>query len=312
MTDDLMRAVRFHSYGPPDVLVVEGVPRPTPGEGQVLVRVRAAGVNPIDWKLRAGYLQQYMPLELPTIPGFDLAGTVEAVGPGVTAFTTGQAVFGRGSSTYAEFALAPTTALALKPANISFDEAATIGIGGVTAWSGLFDSADLQPGQSVLVQGAAGGTGAFAVQLARWKGATVSGTASARNLESIRALGADPAIDYNAGPVKDVVSGLDVVFDTVGGETMDASWELLKPGGILVAVAGMPSEDAAQQHGVRTAGVQAPPDISGILRQLAQLIESGDIRTGLGTVFPLDQAVQAQAQSETGHGRGRIVLHVAD
>src|SRR5437588_10499291 len=146
-----MRAVQFREYGPASLLEVGNVARPEPGAGEVLVRVRAAGVNPIDWKLRAGYLQQYMPVQLPFIPGYDLAGTVEAAGPGVAGFTPGQAVFGRGGGAYAEYAIAPATALAPKPENITFDQAATIAIGGVTAWAGLFDAADIQPWQRVLV-----------------------------------------------------------------------------------------------------------------------------------------------------------------
>jgi NADPH:quinone reductase-like Zn-dependent oxidoreductase len=312
MSGDTMQAARFHDYGPPGVLAVDQVPRPEPKDGEVLVRVHAAGVNPIDWKFRAGYLKEFMPVQLPYTPGFDLAGTVESVGPGVTEFTPGEAVFGRGSGTYAEYAIAPSTALAPKPDNITFDEAATIAIGGVTAWVGLFEAADLQSGQRLLVQGAAGGTGSFAVQFAHWKSAYVIGTASSGNVEFVRALGADEVVDYTTTSVEGAVSGVDVVLDTVGGEVMDRSWSVLKPKGILVEVAGMPNEDAARQHDVRTSGVQAPPDISGILRQIADVIQSGTIRSEIGAVFPLDEAAQAQARSETGHGRGRIVLHIAD
>lgn len=311
MTEDSMCAVRFHDYGPPEVLVVDQVPRPMPGEREVCVRVHAAGVNPIDWKFRAGYLKEFMPVQLPFTPGYDLAGTVEAVGPGVTAFAPGEAVFGRGAGSYAEYAIAPVTALARKPASITFEEAATIPIGGVTSWAGLFDAAGLESGQRLLVQGAAGGTGSYAVQLGRWKGAYVIGTASTRNLDAVRALGAQEVVDYTTTSVEQVVSGVDVVFETVGGETTEQSWQLLKPGGILIAVAGMADEEAARQHGVRTSGVQAPPDISGILRQIAELIESGVVRAEVGTVFPLDEVVQAHTLSETGHGRGRIVLQVA-
>ena len=199
-----------------------------------------------------------------------------------------------------------------KKHRVTFDEAATIPIGGVTAWAGLFNSADLQSGQRLLIQGAAGGTGSYAVQLGRWKGAYVIGTASTRNLETVRSLGAQEVVDYTATPVEQAVSDLDVVLDTVGGETLEQSWQLLKPGGILVEVAGMPDQEAAQRYKVRTSGVQAPPIISGILRQLAELIEAGVIRTELGTVFSLEEAVQAHRLSETGHGRGRVVLHVAD
>lgn len=312
MAGTMMRAARFHEYGPPEVLVVEEAPRPEPQEGEVLIRVHAAGINPFDWKLRAGYVQKFMPVQLPYIPGVELAGTVEAVGQNVAGFTPGQAVFGRGSSTYAEYAVAPATALALKPASITFDQAATIAIGGIVSWVGLFDVADLQAGQRLLVQGAAGGAGSYAVQLGRWKGAHVIGTASSRNLEFVRSLGAEEVVDYTAGPVELAVSGVDVVFDAVGGETMDQSWRLLKPGGILVEIAGMPSEEVARQHGVRTSGVQGPPVVSGILRQLADLIESGALRPEVGSVYPLDEVAQAHAVSETGHGRGRIVLHIAD
>ncbi len=312
MSGDQMRAARFHEYGAPDVLVVDQVPRPEPKEGEVLIRVHAAGVNPIDWKLRAGYLKEFMPVQLPYTPGYDLAGTVERVGPGVTEFTPGQAVFGRGMGAYAEYAMAPATALAPKPDNTSFDEATTIAIGGVTAWAGLFDAANLQAGQRLLVQGAAGGTGSYAVQLGNWKGAYVIGTASSGNVEFVRSLGANEIVDYTTTAVEEAVSGVDVVLDTVGGEVMDRSWSLLQPNGILVEVAGMPDEEAARQRGVRTSGVQAPPEISGILRQLAALIQSGAVKTEVGAAFPLDQAAQAHALSETGHGRGRIVLHIAD
>lgn len=311
MPEATMRAIRFHDYGPPEVLVVDRIPRPQPQEGEVLVRVHAAGVNPIDWKLRAGYLKEFMPVPLPYTPGFDLSGTVEAVGPGISGYAPGQAVFGRGMGTYAEYAIAPVTSLAAKPASISFDQAATIAVGGVTAWVGLFHTAGLQAGQRLLVQGAAGGTGSYAIQFGRWKGAHVLGSASSSNVELVRSLGAEEVVDYTTTQVESTVSGVDVVFDTVGGEVMDRSWQLLKPGGILVEIAGMPADDVARQHGVRTGGVQAPPDTTGILRQIAELIESGVVKAEVGAVFPLDQAAEAQARSETGHGRGRIVLHVA-
>jgi NADPH:quinone reductase-like Zn-dependent oxidoreductase len=312
MTSNTARAARFHEYGPPEVLVVEDVPRPEPGAGEVLIRVHAAGVNQFDWKLRAGHLQQYMSLELPFIPGYDVAGTVEALGPGVTAFTPGDAVFGRGSGAYAEYAIAPVGALAPKPETVSFDEAATIAVAGITAWSGLFDSANLQPGQRVLIQGAAGGVGSYAVQFAKWKGAYVAGTASASNLDYVRQLGADEVIDYTVGPIERAISGVDVVFDSVGGPVTDASWQLVRPGGMLVAVAGAPDQEAAKRHGVRTAGVQGPAEPAGILREIAGLIETGAVKPEVGRVFSLDDASRAHALSESNHGRGRIVLHVAD
>jgi NADPH:quinone reductase-like Zn-dependent oxidoreductase len=307
-----MRAVRFHEYGPASGLTLESVDRPEPRDSEVLVRVHAAGVNPIDWKFRAGYLQEFMPLDLPYTPGIDVAGTVESVGADVPDLAAGDAVFGRGSGTYAEFALAPSGSLAVKPKRISFEEAATLGVGGVTAWSGLFDTARLEAGQRLLVHGGAGGVGSLAVQLGHWTGAHVIVTASDANAGYVRSLGADEVIDYRATPFEDVVGDLDVVFDTVGGEVTERSWDVLRPDGILVVIAGMPEPEKAKAHGVRTAGVQAPEPIAPILHQLAQLVESGELRPQVGQVFSVSEAAASHAASETGHGRGRIVLQVGD
>jgi NADPH:quinone reductase-like Zn-dependent oxidoreductase len=303
-----MAAIRFHEYGPPDVLRLESVERPRPGPGEVLVRVRAAGVNPIDWKIRAGHLQQFMPLDLPHIPGIDLAGTVEEVGPDVEALAAGDEVFGRGAATYAELAIAPALSLARKPAGVGFEDASTLGVGGITAWVGLFDIARLAPGQRLLVQGGAGGVGSLAVQLARWKRAHVIATAGAANAEYVHALGADEVIDYSATRFEDAARNVDVVFDTVGGEVTERSWAVLAPGGMLVVIASMPDPETAAARGVRTSGIRAPQATSRILEQLALLVESGDVKPQVGQVFALDQAAAAHAASETGHGRGRIVL----
>ena len=306
-----MRAVRFHDYGPPSSLVVDLVPRPEPKAGEVLVRVHAAGVNAIDWKFRAGYLKQFMPLELPYTPGLDVAGTVVAAGPGVTEFTAGDDVFGRGSGSYAEYAIASVATLARKPAGLTFEQAATLPIGGVTAWVGLFDIAHLEAGQRVLVQGGAGGVGSIAVQLAHWKGASVIATASAGNADHVRALGADEVIDYAAANFEDVVRNVDVVLETVGGEITERSWGVLKPGGIMVVVAGMPDAEKAASLGVRTSNVQPPEVTTPILGELARLAASGALVPQVGPVFPLADAAEAHSMSETGHGRGRIVLQVA-
>jgi NADPH:quinone reductase-like Zn-dependent oxidoreductase len=306
-----MQAVRFHEYGASDVLRVETAPRPEPGEGELVVRVHSAGVNPIDWKYRAGYLREFMPLELPHIPGFDLSGTVVEVGAGVSDFSTGDEVFGRGSGTYAEYAVAPATTLAPKPAALSFDQAATLAVGGVTAWASLFEAAKLEPGQRLLVHGGAGGVGSFAVQLGRWKGAHVIATASTGNLDLVRRLGADEVIDYTAVRFEDELHDLDVVLDTVGGEVTDRSWGVLRPGGMLVVIAGTPDTDTAAARGVRTSGTQAPEVTSPILAKLAALVESGELDPQVGETFALADAAHAHAASETGHGHGRIVLHVA-
>jgi NADPH:quinone reductase-like Zn-dependent oxidoreductase len=306
-----MRAARFHEYGPPSVLVIDLVSRPVPKDGEVLIRVRTAGVNPIDWKSRAGYLKTYMPIELPATPGLDVAGTVSEVGPGVTEFSAGDAVFGRGHSTYAEYSTAPVATLARKPDGVSFDQAATLHVGGETAWVALFDTAELEAGQRVLIQGGAGGVGAIAVQLAHWKGAHVIATTSTENVAYVQSIGADEVIDYTAVKFEDAVHDVDVVIDTVGGDITGRSWSTLKRGGIMVVVAGAPDAEAAAAHGVRVSNVRHPSVTTPVLDELARLVASGELVPHIGAVFPLEESAQAQAASETGHGRGRIVLHVS-
>jgi NADPH:quinone reductase-like Zn-dependent oxidoreductase len=318
MPDHTMRAVHFYAYGGPEQLVVEHIPRPVPQAGEVLVRVYAAGVNPIDWKIRKGVFKDVRPVSLPFTPGSELAGTVELLGPGVTAFEIGQAVYGQGAKgAYADYAVISADSLAPKPHNTNFDQAASVPVGARTAWLALFSLADLQARQQVLVHGAAGGVGNYAVQLARWKGAHVIGTASFSNLEFVRALGAEVVIDYHTTPFEQVAHEVDVVVDPIGGETQDRSWSLIKPGGMLIAVGHPPAEDMAAQHGVRTASTileqRVPPRLSREpLQEISDLIESGLLLPQVGRVFSLEDAAQAQTLSETGHGRGRIVLHIAD
>src|SRR5580704_13215608 len=282
-----MRAVRFHEYGPPSTLVVEAVDRPQPQAGEVLARVHFAGVNPIDWKLRSGNMQRYMPIPLPATPGLDFSGTVDTLGDGVTGFAAGDRAFGRGASTYAEFAVAPIATIAKIPDGVSFEQAATLHVGGVTAWLALFDSAHLEAGQRVLVQGGAGGVGSLAVQLAHWKGASVSATASTANVDYVRSIGADEVIDYTTANVEDAVHDVDVVIDTVGGEVAARSLSLLKPGGILVTVAGCARggcgaihRDSTDPRGARQAGGVRRPETRDPTRLPAR--RSGSGAGGLG------------------------------
>jgi NADPH:quinone reductase-like Zn-dependent oxidoreductase len=249
------------------------------------------------------------PLQFPHVPGFDVAGTVEALGPGVTGFTLGQAVFGRGTGTYAEYAVAPAAQLAPKPAKLSFEEAGGVNIAAVTAWCGLFDSAGLQPGQHVLISGAAGGVGHVAVQLARWKGAHVVGTASAGNAEYVRSLGAEKVLDYATTQPGSLGRSADIVFDTVGGAAQGPLWDALKPEGMFVTIAGRISEEDAKKRGARTAPVSAKSSTE-LLLKIAALVESGHVKVHVHRVFPLAEASRAHALSETGHGRGKIVLKV--
>jgi NADPH:quinone reductase-like Zn-dependent oxidoreductase len=310
-----MQAVRFHSYGNPDVLVLEEVARPQAGVDEVLIRVHAAGVNPLDWKVRAGHVKEWLQHRLPLIPGWDVSGVVEAVGPDVTAFKVGDAVYGmldfRRDGAYAEYVAALTRDLAPAPRLIDQVQAAAVPLAALTAWQSLFEVADLAPWHTVLIHGAAGGVGHFAVQLAKWKGAKVIGTASADNASFLRELGADRVIDYHATQFDEAVSGVDIVLDPIGGVTQERSWKVLKKGGILVATLGISSPDAAREHGVRGEGVGVHPDTAQLIK-IAALIDAGDLKPAVTTILRLADAAQAHEKSKSGHVRGKIVLKVSD
>jgi NADPH:quinone reductase-like Zn-dependent oxidoreductase len=301
-----MRAIRYHEHGSADVLKLEEIPLPEPAEGEVLVRVRAAGVNPVDWKQRSG-----MNPNLPATPGIDLSGLVEKIGPGVTGIELGQEVWGTGQGSYAEFAIAPANSIVPKPSNMSFDEGASFGVGVRTAWVALFESASLQEGQTILVQGAAGGVGMWGVQLAKWKGATVIGTASTGNIDFIKSLGVDVAVDYTTTGIETVAKDVDFVLDTVGGAVQDESWQTLKKGGVLVTIVGDPNADHAASHGVTGVRVGRPTDSIEIFSTVNELFASGKAKPLVQTVFPLEKAKQAHELSQTTHGRGRIVLKIS-
>jgi NADPH:quinone reductase-like Zn-dependent oxidoreductase len=310
---ETMNAVRIHEYGSPEVLRYEEAPRPEPGDDEVLIRVHAAGVNPIDWKVRAGRLQHWLPYRLPLIPGWDVSGVVEATGSSATRLKVGDEVYSRPDITrdgaYAEYIMARESEVALKPASVDHIHAAAIPLAALTAWQSLFDAAKLAAGQTVLIHGAAGGVGHFAVQLARWKGAHVIGTASQRNHEFLRALGTDETIDYNTTRFEDVVRDVDVVLDTITGETMERSWPVLKRGGMLISILEPPSPAKAAAHGVRQAHVFVQPN-GAQLTEMAALVDSGKLKVTIQTVLPLAEARQAHELSQTGHTRGKIVLRV--
>jgi NADPH:quinone reductase-like Zn-dependent oxidoreductase len=313
MSDKTMQAILYNDYGGPEQLVLVPVPRPEVRPGTVLVRVKAAGVNPWDWKMRSGMYRQFMPAQFPVTPGIELAGVVEEIGAGVTDLQKGQAVYGTGQATNAEYAVVPAAALALKPSSISFDQAAAVPVGALTAWR-AFEKADLKPGQRVLVLGAAGGVGIFVVQLARWKQARVIGTASANNHDYVRSLGAESVVDYQTHPVETAVHDIDLVIDTVGGDTGVRSLQTLRSGGQYITVAGQPPEEEAKKRGLKADGVgmSDPAGDGAKLREISNLIESSKIKVQVTNVFALADAKRAHALGETGHGRGRIVLHVAD
>ena len=312
-----MKAVRFHEYGGPEVLKVEDVPKPTPGPGEVLVKIYAASVNPIDWKLRSGMLKERMPVNLPMTIGRDFAGVVEAVGPGVAEFKPGDEVYGTTpwgrDGTFAEYAVTVPAKLAPKPKSIDFVHAAGVPVAAAAAWHAVHgeDAGNIQRGQTVLVQGAAGGVGTYFVQFAKALGAKVIGKASGKNAEHLKSLGVDHVIDYTKEKFEDVVKGVDVIIDNVLGEVQKRSWKSLKPGGVLVSLSGPPSADLAKEHGAR--GVMA----SGAhgearLGEISKLIDSGKIRPQVSEVLPLSEARRAHELSQTGHARGKIIIKIAD
>lgn len=306
-----MKAVRIHRYGGPEVLKYEEAPRPRLRSGQILVRVHAAGVNPVDWKIREGHLKRS--LRLPLIPGWDFSGVVESTTPRITRFKRGDEVYGRPdisrNGAYAEYIAVRESEVALKPKSIDHIHAAAIPLAALTAWQSLFDAAQLKSGQSVLIHGAAGGVGSFAVQLAKWKGAHVIGTASQRNLEFLRELGAEETIDYQTARFEDVVRDVDVVLDTIGGDTQKRSWNILKKRGMLISIVSPPSPEEAVAHGVLQASVFVQPNLEQ-LTEIANLVDSGKLRSVVETVLPLSEARRAHQLSQTGHARGKIVLRV--
>ena len=228
-----MKAIRVHAYGGPEQLRLEEAPQPKVESGKVLVRIHAASVNPIDFKLASGNMRQIMPINFPWIPGGDFSGIVEEVGSGVTGLAKGDAVYGdaSGGGAYAEFYAGPASMIAPKPRRLSDIEAASVPLAAQTAWQGLFDNGRLERGETVLIHGAAGGVGTFAVQLAHWKGAKVLATASSDNVDYLQSLGADTVIDYKATPFESVAKNVDLVFDLIGGETQRRSFGVLKAGG---------------------------------------------------------------------------------
>jgi NADPH:quinone reductase-like Zn-dependent oxidoreductase len=297
-----MRAIRIHETGGPDVLREEEVARPEPGDGEVLIRVRAASVNAIDWKYRAGVAEK----ALPAVLGNDISGVVEASRS--DAFADGEEVFGMAATGgYAEYAASPAALLARKPGGISHEQAAALPVAGMTAWQALFDRGGLQRGQTALIAGAAGGVGHLAVQFAHHAGARAIGIGSTRNRDFVLGLGADDYVDYTKQDVSEAVSGVDVAFDAIGGATTAALAPTLREGGVLVTIANMPPEDAAGERGARAEMMIMSPS-SELLARIGDLVASGEIRVELTETLPFSEVRRAHELSESGHVRGKIVL----
>lgn len=306
MSDQTMQAALINEYGGPEQIVIQSVPRPEPKPGEVFVRLKAAGVNPADWKIRAGYFKEFMPLQFPWIIGIEGAGVIEAVGAGVITLKPGQAVFGPINNSYAEYAVAPASEVFPKPQPLSFEQAASVPVGALTAWQAVIEEAEVKAGQRVLVHGGAGGVGLYAVQLARWRGARVIATASAANIGYVRSLGAETVIDYHSTRFEDVVKDVDAVIDTVGGELIARSLPVIRPGGVFVTVAGRVDPESGQARGIRATSSRRAD--TNKLGQITQLLESKTLCPEVGKTFPLAHARQAHELSQTGHGRGRILL----
>src|SRR5437870_9739272 len=311
-----MKAVRIYGRGGPDHLIYEDAPQRHPGVGEVLVRVYATGIiaNELKWDVtyqtKAG-----SPRALP-IPGRDLSGVVEEVGYGVTTLVPGSEVYAMLDYCYdgaeAEYTIALPSELAPKPGTLDHVQAAAVPLSALTAWQGLSEYAKLVAGQTVLIHGAAGGVGVFAVQLARWAGAHVIATASARNGDFLRELGASAVIDYTTTRFEEAVHGVDFVFDTVGGDTLQRSWQVVKPGGVLLSIVSpRPSFAEAKGYDVRPVWFIVQPNREQLVK-IGALIDEGKVRPIIDTVLPLSQARQAYEQGAKGHTRGKIVLRVVD
>ncbi len=308
-----MNAIRIHNYGGPEVLRYEDAPRPQPQAGEVLIRVHAAGVNPIDWKVREGQMKDFWPHKFPLILGWDLSGVVEELGRGVSRFKIGDEVYSLPDPTrdgaYADYIVVRESELALKPNSLHHIRAAAVPLAALTAWQSLFDAAQLRPGQRVLIHAGSGGVGHFAVQLAKWKGAYVFATASTKNQDLLRELGADKAIDYTRQRFEDVARKIDVVLDTLGGETQDRSWSVLKKGGNLVSLVQPPSEEKAEELGVRAALLGAQAN-GAQLAEIAKIIDAGQIAPVIDRILPLSEVRRAHELNKSGHTHGKIVLRV--
>src|SRR5882762_1951927 len=311
-----MKAIRIHSYGGLEVLKYENAPRPKPQAGEVLIRVHAAGVNPIDWKVREGHMKDFWPHKFPLILGWDLSGVVEELGPSPAApgrFKIGDEVYSVPDPTrdgaYADYIVVRESELALKPKSLHHVHAAAVPLAALTAWQSLFDAGQLVSGQRILIHGGSGGVGHLAVQLAKWKGAHVLATASTKNQELLRELGVDEPIDYTKQKFEDVARDVDLVLDLIGGETQARSWSVLKNGGVLLSLVQPPSVEKAKALGIRAAFVAVHPN-GAQLAGIAKLIDSGELKLTIDRILPLSEVRRAHKLSQDGHTRGKMVLRV--
>jgi NADPH:quinone reductase-like Zn-dependent oxidoreductase len=313
----VVKAARIHSYGGAEGVRIEEVSLPEPRTGELVIRVHAAGVNPLDWQIRAGYLQQMMPLSLPFTLGGDFSGVVEACGPGVTHFKAGDEVYGQapvfigGSGSFAEAVLARTSRnMAAKPQSIGHKEASALPLAGVSAIQALTEHLRVSSGQTILIHGGAGGIGSMAIQLAKHLGAHVATTVSPDNIEYVKRLGAHTVIDYKNQSFEHVVGGLDAVLDTVGGDTYVRSFNVLKKGGRIVSMLVQPRRELMKKFGVE-AFAEFGYVTTDRLTALAKLVDQGVLKVHIDETFQLERASAALLQLEKASPRGKIVLRIA-
>jgi len=304
-----MKAIRIHEYGDADTLKFEEAPSPLMGDEQLLVRVRDAGVNPIDWKIRQGFRKD-VPAQFPLTIGQDFAGEVVAVGKLATKFATGERVFGFARGAYAEYVAAPAATAAKMPASMDFATAAALPTAGLTALQIIRDVVNAKPGTTGLIHGAAGGVGSYATQIAIARQGRVIGTATGADIDYLKSLGVAEVIDYTRERFEDKASGVDAVVDLVGGDTLARSYAVVKPGGVLVTTVGVIDEAAAKRAGIRAIHVVMKKN-GADLAELAQLVEKGAVKPRVGQTMPLNEAKEAQELSETGKTHGKVILKVA-
>jgi alcohol dehydrogenase len=312
-----MKAAQINEYGGRDVVQVnDSVPKPTIGPGQILVAVQAAGVNPFDYKVREGQVRQMVELHFPATLGGDVAGTVVEIGPEVTGFEVGQAVYGQagalsGQGSFAEFTPVKANQLAAKPVNTDFVSAASAPLASVSAYQALVDYLQLKPGQKILIHGGAGGIGSLAIQLAKHLGAYVATTAAAADTDFVKGLGADEVVDYKTQDFSEPLHGYDAVYDTVGGETNTKSYKVLKPGGALVSMVAPQDDNLVVQYRILYTH-QSTQVTNARLAAVAKLIDDKVLHVNIDKVFPLEQAAEALEYLKVGRPRGKVVIRVGD
>ena len=310
-----MKAIVIHEYGGPEVLKYEDVPRPEPKEDQILIRVIAAGVNPVDGMIRSGMFAKNGEGTFPMVLGGDVAGVVEKVGNKITKFKAGDPVFAYVSldsgGGYAQYAVVPEHDTAPKPKSLTYVEAAAVPIVALTAWQALIDTAKLNAGQTVLIHGGSGGVGSFAIQIAKARGAKVIATASTANQDLLKQLGTDVAVDYTKQKFEDVAKDVDIVLDSIGKDTLARSYGVVRKGGIIVSLVARPDRFELNKRGIHGAALDVEPN-SVELTEIGKLIDEKKIRVIVSQTFPLEEARKAQEQVATGHTRGKIVLKVAE